>query len=170
MFWSGCDNWDCLSWADCYEQSSRRNTMKKPAEFLFTNWPLLNTLVDVLQEQLASWLKHFKEYDYDIKHQPGKQPSHAATACLDSVGRIMENAPAEPQATITGRLYSSEEQKDVKNGWSPKKVAQTQTQNPDIDPVVDLLSPIRWNRRNQLIRSSNPWIEQQGKSEYSGNF
>ena len=47
------------------------------------------------------------------------------------MGRIMENAPAEPQATtVTDRLYSSEEQKDVKNVWSPKKVAQAQTQNP----------------------------------------
>ena len=56
----------------------------------------------------------------------------------------MENAPAEPQATtVTGKLYSSEDQKDVKNVWSPKKVAQAQTQNPDIGPVVDPLSHIR---------------------------
>ena len=79
--------------------------------------------------------------------------------------------PAEPQGTTdTGRLYSSEEQKDVKNVWLPKKVAQAQTQNPDIGPVVDPLSHIRWSRRNQLIRSSNPSVEQQGKSEHSGNF
>ena len=56
----------------------------------------------------------------------------------------MENAPAEPQVTtVTGRLYSSEEQKDVKNVWSPEKVAQAQTQNTDIGPVVDPLSHIR---------------------------
>ena len=56
----------------------------------------------------------------------------------------MENAPAEPQATtVTGRLYSSEDHKDVKNVWSPRKVAQAQTQNPDIGPVVDPLSHIR---------------------------
>ena len=140
-------------------------------EFLFTNWPLFSTLVDVIQEQLASWLKHLKEYHYGIQHQPGKQPSHAATSCLNGMSRIMENAPAEPQATtVTGRLYSSEDQKDVKNVWSPKKVAQAQTQNPDIGPVVDPLSHIRWNWRNQLIRSSNPCVEQQGKSEHSGNF
>ena len=60
------------------------------------------------------------------------------------MSRIMENAPAEPQATtVTGRLYSSEDQKDVKNVWSPRKVAQAQTQNPDIGPVVDPLSHIR---------------------------
>ena len=82
-------------------------------------------------------------HDYDIKHLPGKKPSHAATACLNGVGRIMENAPAEPQARITGRLCNSEEQRDVKSVWSPKKVAQAQTQNPDIGPVVDLLSTIR---------------------------
>ena len=42
---------------------------------------------------------------------PLKNQSHAATAGPDGIGRIMENAPAEPQAA-TGRLYSSEEQKD----------------------------------------------------------
>ena len=101
-------------------------------------------MVDVIQEQLASWLKHLKEYHYGIQHQPGKQRSHAATSCLNGMSRIMENAPAEPQATtVTGRLYSSEDQKDVKNVWSPRKVAQAQTQNPDIGPVVDPLSHIR---------------------------
>ena len=63
------------------------------------------------------------------------------------MGRIMENwrtPPAEPQGTTdTGRLNSSEEQKDVKNVWLPKKVAQAQTQNPDIGPAVDPLSHIR---------------------------
>ena len=50
--------------------------------------------------------------------------------------------PAEPQGTTgTSRLYSSEDQKDV-DVWSPKKVAQAQTQNPDIGPVVDPLSHI----------------------------
>ena len=49
----GCDNRDCLSRANCYDQHSRRHTVEKPAEL---RWPacfktpvyllIINTVID----------------------------------------------------------------------------------------------------------------------------
>ena len=61
---------------------------------LFTNWPLLNTIVwvDVLQQQLASWLECLKQYDYDIQHR-ARSNIVTQTIPLNDLSGIMENAP-----------------------------------------------------------------------------
>ena len=48
--------------------------------------------VDVLQQQLASWLECLKEYDYDIQHRP-RSNTVTQTIPLNGLGRIWENIP-----------------------------------------------------------------------------
>ena len=60
---------------------------------------------------------------------------------------------------VTAKLCSSEQEKDVQNVLSPKKVAQAQAQDPHICQVKDRLSLISTNERNPLIRSCRGrWI------------
>ena len=63
------------------------------------------------------------------------------------------------EAIVTAKLCSSEQEKDVQNVSSPKKVAQAQAQDPHICQVKDRLSLISRNERNPLIRScGGRWI------------
>ena len=62
-------------------------------------------------------------------------------------------------AIVTAKLCTSEQEKDVQNVSSPKKVAQAQAQDPHICQVKDRLSLISTNERNPLIRScGGRWI------------
>ena len=93
--------------------------------------------------QVARWLERLQEYDFEVQHRPGKQHSNADSLSRRprrNHGECPSCAPsAKPEvATVTSRLPHGHND-DEKDLWSFENVAQAQSEDPDIGPVVDQL-------------------------------
>ncbi len=91
--------------------------------------------------QVDHWLERLQEYDCEVQHRPGKQHSNAESLSRQPRRNHWECPSCVPPvksevATVTRRLPCDHEDNE-KDLWSSKNVARAQSEDPDIDSVVD---------------------------------
>ena len=92
--------------------------------------------------QVARWLECLREYDYEIKHRPGKQHQNADALSRRPRRNHGECPSCIPSArsqvtTVTEGLPTVRKQCQERVLWSSDAVAQSQREDLDIAPVVE---------------------------------
>ena len=115
------------------------------------------------QGQVARWLERLQEYEFEIKHRPGKFHNNA-----DALSRRPRRAHGDcpscdvkAKLNVIGRTRQREnEDGQLAVGWSPQEIAEAQHRDPDVGNVLKRLekdkskpSPKELQNMSQMCRA-----------------